>query len=258
MVAFFLSAGTSGCFEASPVTSGSGNGPWVEEDFSAYTSTQDWRENGCLNRPHGSDLACQSPGRQFLDKSVGYGSLTQSVRFDFVDQGGNSIMVGFPIELPSPTPEIWIEAYVRFSTNFTVCNPKFPPCDYKFILAEHTDFRGDWRLKLGGSGVASDPNFHVNANSLEFDLGIKSEPYFDGEWHRFRLHFRQASSAGAADGLIETWLDDLKAPSATERNDSKIFMYLDMGRNKDKGRDSGTESVWWGRVRVWNANPGWY
>jgi len=32
---------------------------------------------------------------------------------------------------------------------------------------------------------------------------------------------------------------------------------LALGRNLDQGIPSGTMSLWWGRVRAWNQNPGW-
>jgi hypothetical protein len=49
---------------------------------------------------------------------------------------------------------------------------------------------------------------------------------------------------------------DYGGPGFSTNDGTKIRAIL-LGRNKDKGLDEGTESVWIGRVRAWNEDPGW-
>jgi hypothetical protein len=46
------------------------------------------------------------------------------------------------------------------------------------------------------------------------------------------------------------------SPRFSTNDDTRIRAIL-IGRNKDKGLDSGTESMWVGRVRAWRDDPGW-
>jgi hypothetical protein len=92
--------------------------------------------------------------------------------------------------------------------------------------------------------------------------------YFDEEWHVLRLHAKHSSSPDAFDGRMRLWLDynllyDSKqltdqfgAPGFATKAGARIRAIL-IGRNKDKGLDKGTESVWIGRVRAWKEDPGW-
>jgi hypothetical protein len=94
-------------------------------------------------------------------------------------------------------------------------------------------------------------------NSGNFD----NEDYIDAEWHKMRWWIHEATSAADSDRM-KFWMDDsLMYEGAGVSNDPGGFYYnWILGANKDDGRDSGTESVWWGYAVLWTDpdTPSWF
>lgn len=80
---------------------------------------------------------------------------------------------------------------------------------------------------------------------------------FDGEWHRYRLHWKLPSVPGStADGVVEIWIDGFKDTEITNlKTDADQIWGINLGVNH--GRPGQEQSLWWGRVMTWNTDPGW-
>jgi hypothetical protein len=261
----------------------------LEVDLEAFESTEELRADRRTFATGNLNL-----DQVFLDRNVGYsqGGLTRSMRYDWVDQGPNSVSVGRGILLPHEVEELWAEVVVRFSRNYTPCNPAKPPCAHKLVFFQVVpDGNERWDVVVGGAGeggpqvhwTISGPhgrlqNYDTRQSWLiahmarilppgAVELEVAND-YFDEEWHVLRLHAKHSSSPDAFDGRMRLWLDynllyDSKqltdqfgAPGFATKAGARIRAIL-IGRNKDKGLDKGTESVWIGRVRAWKEDPGW-
>lgn len=251
--------------------------PWVFEDFSTYTSTQHM-----LSDPRGiyGTRLWGDKGQQHitLDTSTGYGSSNRSMRYTFPNRTNSSsrcrdFSIGRDLLLPTYTPnrrsgneprELWIEVVAKFSQNFKTRAPASWNCtsapDYKWIFGLIYQ-GGRFELKIGQQGsrltIGGPPG-----NTIEDVIpGLRAEDYWDGQWHVYRLHFKFPSSADAADGALEAWVDGRKVYSRTGlRADPKYandaFYGVALGANLNQG-PAEEMSLWWGRVSVWRENPGW-
>lgn len=299
MTEILLLVALLGC-QASPVDPSrnvSSDGPLVqadwdemlEVDLEGFDSTEQLRANrsvfatGNLNDK-----------QVFLDKNVAYtdGGLTKSMRYDWVNQGAKSVSVGRGIVLPHKVDELWVELVVRWSRNYTPCNPASPPCAHKLLFFQVSpDGNQRWDVVVGGAGEAG-PEAHMTMNaaaggregqnnnsrwelvSILKTLGTQgpeldeANKYFDEQWHVLRLHAKHSTNRKTFDGRMRLWMDGVRLYDSEElrtkhgaagfatNDDTKIRAIL-IGRNKDKGLDNGTESVWIGRVRAWREDPGW-
>lgn len=264
--------------------------PAVVFDPDRYSSTQELEDD-----PYGVFAEAEIGGNYNLDTSVGYPGGSQSMRYDWVDQGaGNPIGIGRKIPLPSNADEVWVEAYVRWSTNFMNdipldSNDGDPSTDvaaHKFLfLAANcvTDCNKSWEIwdgtkvyrwaLLWPAATRNPPSGPISAETpaiVESDVatdgpqiikGINHDvsQHFDAQWHRLRVHVRHDP------GAYEVWIDGEKIvdladegfPDFTVRPEVATTALL-LGRNKDDGNESGTESLWWGKVSVWTSSPGWW
>jgi hypothetical protein len=228
-----------------------------------------------------------------LDKQVAFeaGGLSRSMRYDWVDQGTKTVSIGRGIELPERVRELWAEVVIRWSPNFTSCNPKEPPCDHKTMFYQVTpDGNYRWSVHVGGgAGEAGpetnvtifSPSGHVEGTDRNNGWGLPSvvrshrsiemvnaNQYYDGDWHVMRFHAKHSTDSKTHDGRMRLWMDgellydteemrrEHGAPGFATDDDTKIRAIL-LGRNKDKGLDQGTESMWIGRVRAYKTDPGW-
>jgi hypothetical protein len=80
----------------------------------------------------------------------------------------------------------------------------------------------------------------------------------DGAWKTLRLHMRQGLNS---DSRFDVWVPELNfhwyEEGWTEVSTVEGFNAILFGRNKDKGQNTGTESIWVGRCRVYTVDPGW-
>jgi len=262
----------------------------LEVDFEGFETTQQLRDDRsvfAVENLHSDHV--------FLDRDVAFteAGLTRSMRFDWVDQGPNSVSVGRGILLPHSVDEIWTEVAVRFSANYTPCNPAKPPCAHKLLfLLVRPDGNERWDVNLGGAGepgpdvhvTMSGPFGHLEARPdedramwgvarargwslIKYDLAPANR-YFDEQWHVLRLHAKHSSGEWTFDARMRLWIDgellydseqiryEYGAGGFSTLDGARVSAIL-LGRNKDKGLDKGTESVWFGRVRAWKEDPGW-
>lgn len=262
-----------GTDDASP-RSPSGGDTEVVFDPDRYSSTQE-----LMDDPYGVFGGAEIGGGIQLDTDVAYPGGSQSMRYDWVDQGvNNAVSIGRRIPLPSKAKEVWIEFYVRWSTNFLDIQD-FPDDGstfaHKFLFGEAVASATSpnwetsegykvsrWALQMPAGGGSNPPNGPVHHGSpvttdgsraTEKVSGTNVADYFDGQWHKIQIHWRHDP------GLNEVWIDGVlinRITGFTVHPEVDIVAIL-LGRNKDDGIESGTESLWWGKVSVWTEDPGW-
>ena len=249
--------------------------PWFEEDFSEYTSTADM-----VSDPRGIYTNEDNhTDRMALDQAVGWGNLTQSMRYDWPDRtsegtttGTNgycgSYYIGRALTPPSSVQEVWGEFYVRFSPGFTTVAPSGWGCgsnpDLKLIFGRTLpDAR--FQVKVGNG-----PNQEWGwrwPNGPEYNLPAAQWPstdVFNGQWIRIRIHWKYSTTTTSADGIYQLWINDQVAADTSGVNSlannltdpiTAIYGFW-LGENMNQGPGQ-PESMWWGRIRLWNTDPGW-
>ena len=196
-----------------------------------------------------------------LDKTVGYGSSTQSMRFDFYDRSGqadrcqdNSISRSMRAGLGK---HLWAEVWVKFGTNFKVTAPAAWGCvsapAYKFILGGATGGNGRFGFTMTEHVWAEDT---PDRGPVLFDLP-DATTVRDGQWHRYRVEWKVSSATDVADAKQRIWIDNLLAYDSgniiVNRDDVTV---LRLGANMNQG-PAALQSVWWSRIRLFRSNPAW-
>ena len=241
---------------------------WVDVNLEGFDTTEELRADRKVFPSENLHLE-----HVYLDKNVAYaaGGLTRSMRYDWTDQGTQSVSIGRGIRLSEPVEELWVEVVIRWSRNFTTCHPDELPCDHKTIFLQVTpDGNGRWEAKFGGCGssgptapieVASPKGRDFNTDHVSLRRCLADAfQYFDEEWHVVRIHAKHSTDVSRPTGELDFWVDGQLLGSYrnefSTNNGTRIHGIL-LGRNKDKGIDTGTESMWIGRVRAWRSDPNW-
>lgn len=231
--------------------------PWLLEDFSTYSSTANW-----LSDPRGiySVAEDEGTGQMTLDQTGGVNidgyNLNQAARYDYVAPGCTSQTLERNLVLPQSVPELWFELYIKFTTNFTTKNVNgcSTPPDFKMFFLRINEAIGRGAVRWGSQ---TPPEVTVEiGNSVDLYTGAFISQYSDNKWHRLRGHWRLNGTAS----VIELSIDGVTVYNNHALNAggvAPVFYGLSMGRNLDQGVPSGTMSEWWGRLAVFNTNPGW-
>jgi len=223
------------------------------------------------------------------------GGLTRSMRYDFESQGVNSVHIGRGILLPTMVRELWGEVVIKWSRNFTPCNPNRTRCDHKtlFYRVHPAEDNGRWSLHVGGGAGEGGPDVNVTIFTprgpveghpdwvkwglpralREVDISnrpsmVPANQYYDEEWHVVRMYVRHSTDEESYDAQMKLWIDgellydtaELQAKYGLPRfgtDEQLMIREILVGRNKDAGLDNGTESMWVARIRAWKDNPGW-
>ncbi|NIR01351.1 MAG: hypothetical protein GTN78_14325, partial [Gemmatimonadales bacterium] len=242
----------------------SNSGPWLERTYEGYADTDAYRNDSCANWHNCSqDLGL---GRQFIDSADPFPGLTKSVRYDWVDQGCSSISVGRGVAVPELAREIWVEIVIKFSPNYRSHNPACPPPDHKIVFGQIVPDgfgRFQFKMRTSSANMHMGPIWSPPLNSGftgDRKIAIGPSELVDGQWHRLGLRWKFSSDDQTADGRVDEWLDGVYRGGevATVPHDAVLRLgAVLLGRNKDKGQDAGTESLWIARLRVWRTDPGW-
>jgi hypothetical protein len=188
------------------------------------------------------------------------------MRYDYNAPGCGSQTVGRNLVLPSQVKELWIEVYLKWSANFNTYN--FPggcptPPAHKLLFARvGPGLYGRWELEWGNQGPpqAVYYGFPSGGGGVQDQFGFDGAPsYWTNTWYRVRLHLKHSRTAATNDGAFQLWVGNTLMINRTDVSvDVDSYIYgIALGRNLDQGIDSGTMSLWWGRVRLWNTDPGW-
>ncbi|MDX1747526.1 MAG: Ig-like domain-containing protein, partial [Halobacteriales archaeon] len=231
--------------------------PTVVFDPDKYTSTEELKDD-----PLGVFSRTEIGGNYSLDTEIGYPGGSQSMKYEWVDQNCASVGIGRNIPLPDrgtqasmdeAIQEIWIEVWLKWSPNFQAdvdpdCASDLPAHKLLFVSNRKTDdatpsSNGRWALTWqGGGGSITIEAPRDRTGSYDALTGIDGTAYWDGNWHKVRLHLRQDP------GLY--WLEvdgDVLVNETSFTVDpavNKMWSVL-VGRNKDEGNPTGTESLWW-------------
>jgi hypothetical protein len=280
--------------------------PWIEENFSEYTSQTDLITNPRTSNGVGSWATggYQYPGyptpqggynnttnqRIFLDQTVGYGAggLTQSMRYDWpsmTDRVSGVVTPEFDYTirlggLQFPTPigagqDVWYEWVVMFPTTFNTnygANFSGHLADYKFMFCEPlggSTHRQE--LKSGTGSGAANITWGTGATfSTDWDVStIPQDSHgfntpasvWDGQWHVYRAHAKISTTTTSNDGLWRVWVDGVLYENDSNASYGTLsWQELWAGGNNNIGPAGSAGqviSMWWGRIRVWNSDPGW-
>ena len=238
---------------------GSSVPPLLMEDYSTYSSS-----SNLLADPHGyySTSEDVDTTQIFLDKGVGFDSSSQSMRYDFPDrtsEGGSGttgrctdFTIGRNIKFPHTVTEAWVEVVARFGSNFSTVAPSAWGCTsapaYKFTLPR-TDVS---RFQLVVGIFGGDYTFGYPGNEEPADWPMVWTP-FDGNWHVYRMHVKCGSGNAAA----TLWVDGVLVKDFQNVTTSASDIYgVALGRNVNQGPDH-LQSVWWGKVTIWDQDPQW-
>lgn len=243
-----------------PRSSGGGGGggaAWLLEDFSTYSNTANF-----LADPRGiySTAEDEATTQMTLDKSTGVNidgyALTQSVRYDYNAPACTSQTVERNLVLPTTVKEMWFELYLKFTTNFTTQDSAGcgTPPDFKMFFLRIDEAIGRGAVRWGSQ---TPPEVTVEiGNAVDLYTGAFISAYSDNHWHRVRGHWR----LNGANSVIQLNIDGTTVYNNSALNAGGTdphFYGISLGRNLDQGVPAGTMSEWWGRVAVFNSDPGW-
>lgn len=228
---------------------GGGAEPVFVEDFSTYSSTANF-----LSDPRGiyQDAEDFRTDRIFLDEAVGFGGSSKSMRYDYPSGTGTDYTVSRMLEMPTGTSqEVWVEVTIRFTPDFTIAgNGQGAGPALKLMHVEQNGVAGRFGLNFEGSSLrAEGPNDQYDP--LYITTGVSVSTIFNGDWHTIRYHVR----LGAND-FHEVWVDGVHRGSKEANSAANNLWGIALARNLNMLSDRAM-SMWWGRVRIWNANPGW-
>jgi hypothetical protein len=229
--------------------------PIVLEDFSTYKSTADFLANPRgIWVDEGKDKAHIA-----LDQSVGAGGSTQSMRYDFPNVGSvcqdHSINPGF-LKIPNNPTHVWVEFVVRFSSNFTVDAGR-SDCGKEYKLAALGDYYGGigrWNLPemQAGRFVTGYPG-----NDAGFSSNFSTAQLWDGQPHVFHI---EAALSSSNTGVFKFWVDGKLLVNQSGFSTSATHKSINIfgpGLNINQGPAVNGMKVWWHRIAVYSANPGW-
>lgn len=228
--------------------------PWFEEDFSTYTSTANM-----ISDPRGiySTFEDQNTAQMVLDKAVGFGSLLQSMRFDYTPTGNASGPGDFQITrdlvLPSTQAEVWVESVEKGSTGFTVAAwPGYTgAAAWKHFFGRvHPD--GNGRFSTGSLSTRWVSEYPPGGQELDTGTYAATHDPGDNQWHVFRYHWKCG-----ANGALQVWQDGVLLVDQQGVNVNATDIYgISIGQTFNNGPIQ-NQSYWWGRIRVYITNPGW-
>jgi hypothetical protein len=264
----------------------------IEVDLESFATTADLRADRQVFNTGNLNLE-----RISLDFEDPYskGGLTRSMRYDFESQGVESVSIGRGILLPTKVKELWGEVVIKWSRNFTPCNPNRLPCDHKtmFYRVDPAQDNGRWSVHVGGGAGEGGPDVNVTifaprgpveghgdwmkwglpralraANQGSTQELVNANQYYDGEWHVLRMYVKHSTDEESFDARMKLWIDgevlydtvELQSRYGVPRfgtADGLAIKEILLGRNKDAGLSDGRESMWIARVRAWRADPGW-
>lgn len=227
--------------------------PVLVEDFSSYESTA-----AMLDDPRGIYQEATDINEHLitLDETEGVPQLgtSQSMRYDYDPDGWTGDWGGTinrNVELPNDLDEVWIEVWAKFSTNFDIVWGKAGNPDFKWIFAHYYNGRHDLH-----HGVHESRQYGFS--SPDYNTGETASDEWDGEWHRYRIHWKNESSDGTCDGTAEFWVDDDKISDhvGTWCSGGRPMDWIELGKNHNQ-IPSELIQLWWGQIKIWESDPGW-
>jgi len=267
--------------------------PWRVEDFSTYTSDENYRAN-----PHGWQIPVPrwfNQGKLHLDPTVTYEG-HQTLRYDWSTPPTptawcmKDITRGAGYKAPD-VPEMWIEIAHKFAPTFDTnkrgMGGACGVAEYKFLLFWLKTSQGGhrfdvtsgmngnqwWSAHPGGpnqtaygtncSGVGFKCRLGYGDGQERFRPLVPKTPLYDGQWHVYRVHIKLPTVKGDATGVFEFWLDGVLLKQVTGQTFisskgvwSNRLDFIALGANSNSGTSQAT-SNWWGHLKIWTSKPSW-
>lgn len=245
---------------------------WFQETYDNYQSTAELESDP--RNIYDVDSAADGEGTISLDTTVQHpqGIFNNALSIFIPAQAcGNEPRYGknlsFPDAATDQPRELWIEMYIRFTSNWTTVNGCSGNEDHKTIFFGSNASSNRWELKFGqnnGSyiGVRGQVEVTVFRDSRDVqgdNSPIPASRYWDGQWHQIRAHLKMNSATGVADGALEFWLDGQKTHEAVNvdlQMGPGHFTGFALGRNINQSPQQ-DQTFWFGDILVWISNPNW-
>lgn len=224
-------------------------GALFSEDFSTYRTTAELMSGARWNRVEEFNA-----GQISLDTTTGHGTSTRSMRYTYPNrQSSGSRCSDYTIgrTLNVNAPNVWVEFWIKFSTNFSVAAPGSWGCasgqELKLIFGLPSPATSRWNLEMQptrwiwgypGNEAAQIIETH-NPRSL-----------LDGQWHRLRLEMHAGS------GPQRVWIDNQLVGSLNANPGRSSISGIGLARTLNQGPGQ-EQYLWWGRIVVYTTNPGW-
>jgi hypothetical protein len=248
--------------------------PNFVEDYSTYTSTANM-----LSDPRGiysldfdfynntsiGGANKNGAGTIELDKSDGYGGLSQSMKYTWFSysSAGPGGQIRRLLEW-SPQSEAWIEVAFKFSSNFKTDFGYSGGASYKWLFGAGPNAGHGWALVTVGSGGVIDQYYedmsggngeHPTPYSNHWSVGGGTNNLSDGQWHVIRIHIKRTSPV-----IFDVMIDGVRNRTPlTNWSSSASIWGLIIGQNINMRPVNNVQSLKYGYVKVWYAgnNPGW-
>ncbi len=247
--------------------------PLFEEDFSGYTATPYLLTDD--NNPW-TFTAIGPGGAIVLDQTRGFGSSSQSMRYDYPDNDscGNYTIGRSFHERIAPYDQLqnfWVEYIISFSSNWrtaqSACTSGF--ADHKTIeIFPLPTGSTRWEVKIGAGGLGfqtsspqAPPN-QVNESPINTPPPYDALTFWDDNWKVVRVQVGNFGS-GVANGIWRIWFDNGTGMRLVHEQTNLLYevagtgiKHFWIGQNRNLGQD---EVMDWsvGRIRVYSDDPGW-
>jgi hypothetical protein len=239
-----------------------GLAPYLNEDFSTYSSTANW-----IADPRGiySTAEDVNTAMMVLDTSVGCTPIgtSQTGRYDWPDrtgEGGSGTTgrcsddtIGRNLNLPAHQTELWVGLYWKTQSSFTTVAPGGWGCTsaaaYKLLFLRTDVSRYNLVLGIFGTSYTWSAG---PGNQEPADYPLDWTP-FDGNWHYYQMHVKIGSGSNgicnlAVDGVVR------KTNTGLSQGGASYIYGIATGRNMNQGPGA-PQSEWWGQVAAYTSDP---
>lgn len=259
---------------ATPAVAGGDPDAWFEEDFSAYTSVTQMissNPNGWIDTFNVGNQQYM----QILNEGVPEIGTGKCLRYNFPAGFNANEEIRLILEMPDALSELWLELWVRCSNSFTTAGPQSGNDDYKWVFL-HTlpdesgriEMRMTQEIEIGEAGGLGYPTGWLGVPTNIDCVSELDSPgnghIWDGKWYRYRYHV----DLSYTDGKLRFWMKPTGQSETRYANHTgitnwraaqKVYTGMDniyLGANMNTGCSRAMQ-LDWGRVRVYNVDPGW-
>ena len=241
--------------------------PWRKNDFSQYANIAALLADryNAASKPGGwwsPATEDSASNRMTLETSGGPpGGSTQFVRYNWPDRTTalcTDSTIRINVQLPQSKADIWLSAWCRFSSNFTTVAPGCTSNpSYKFIFGRVT-YAGPGNHRYGLLvGTSANRLISLEYPSLLSAVNATAVPatsYFDGNWHRWRMHCKASTTVGR----FAVYFDDTRVKDLNNVNSTTFPVYgFSLGNNTNQRPIITGQYNDWGLLEIYDTDPGW-
>jgi hypothetical protein len=247
--------------------------PLINEDFSTYTDSADLKAD-----PNNwyAGTGAGNLGNVTLDTTDGFGTLTQCMKYTMSDRTADTgsrctdyiVSIGtldIRNTLGTTARTLWVEAYIKFSANFTTIAPAGWSCgsnaDYKTMFGQVFNAFGDasptsrFNFTTGNGSWGTVAGYPTNETVYQ-NADPAQDYFWDNEWHQLRFLYQCGTDLATVDGRAAFAVDGSTIYDSGSVVIPRVLWGVLLGGNLNQG-PAQEQTVKWGRVRVYNTDPGW-